>query len=323
MITTEPSIDITRLEKIRRSGSKLTARCPACNISGSDRAGEHLVILPSGKFACAAFPGDSEHRREIFALVGVVGERKPDPERDRRWRMERDQEKRMETAKAALIETAKSKRDRIIARHRWDAADVWENSPQRIDCPLVELDPRWFIGSLFVQDATIWAGEVFHSGNRHADHWRTVASWQDAAEQAIGPMVSPATWKAGTVSRTADNVLASPFVVIDFDGFDGIAPTTPEEVHRHVSYSLALVRWIREGLRWELAAIIFTGGKSIHAWFQSPPAAVLQSLRDAATALGIDAGLVGRPEHPCRLPGQRHAKTGGMSKVFWLKNPIE
>jgi hypothetical protein len=44
---------------------------------------------------------------------------------------------------------------------------------------------------------------------------------------------------------------------------------------------------------------------------------VLQSLHDAA-ALGIDAGLVGRPEHACRLPGQRHEKTGNMSRVLWL-----
>jgi hypothetical protein len=83
-----------------------------------------------------------------------------------------------------------------------------------------------------------------------------------------------------------------------------------------------LVRWIREGLRWQLAAIVWTGSKSIHAWMHTPPAAVLQSLRDTSAALGIDAGLIGRPEHPCRLSGQRHAKTGGMSRVLWLQNPI-
>jgi hypothetical protein len=48
------------------------------------------------------------------------------------------------------------------------------------------------------------------------------------------------------------------------------------------------------------------------------PPAVLQSLRNTATALGIDAGLIGRPEHPCRLPGQCHEKTGGLSRVLWL-----
>jgi hypothetical protein len=28
--------------------------------------------------------------------------------------------------------------------------------------------------------------------------------------------------------------------------------------------------------------------------------------------------LIGHPGHPCRLPGQRHTKTGGISRVLWL-----
>jgi hypothetical protein len=322
MTATEPTIDTTRLEKVRRTGSKITARCPACAAAGNDRRGEHLAILPSGKFACAALPGDAAHRREIFRFVGIVGERKPDPERDRRWRLEWDEKKRRESARAALVATARSKRDAIIARHRWEPCDVWEDSPQRIDCRLVEVDPRHFLQSLFPQAATVWTGEVFESGKRHANHWRTVQDWQDVDEHAIGPMISPATWKPGTVSRTGENVLSAPFVVLDFDGFDGIAPVTPAEIQKHVRDSLALVRWIREGLQWQLAAIVSTGSKSIHAWFHAPPATILQSLRTAASALGVDEGLIGRPEHPARLPGQRHAKTGGLSRMLWLQLPV-
>ena len=96
MTATDPHLDLTRLEKIRRTGNKLTARCPACHAMGNDRTGNHLVILPSGKFACAALPGDNPHRREIFALVGIVGPHTLDPERDRIWRKNRDDEKRRE-----------------------------------------------------------------------------------------------------------------------------------------------------------------------------------------------------------------------------------
>ena len=124
------------------------------------------------------------------------------------------------------------------------------------------------------------------------------------------------------MARTADNVLASPFVVLDFDGMPGAPPTTAGQIDQHVCESLAIVRWLNEELRWSLAAIVWSGSKSIHAWFRQPPAAALQSLRATATALGIDAGLIGRPEHPARLPGQRHAKTGGMSRMLWLQSPI-
>ena len=135
-------------------------------------------------------------------------------------------------------------------------------------------------------------------------------------------MISPATWQQGITSRAAENVVFAPFVILDFDGFDGRKPETPAEIARHIADSLALTRWLRDGLRWQLAAIVWTGGKSIHAWFHDPGKEARQSLRDTADALGIDRGLVGNPEHPARLPGQRHAKTGGMSRVLWLQNPI-
>lgn len=324
MTTTEPRIDIGRLEKVRRRGSKLTARCPACAATGGDRRGEHFFLnTADGKFGCGACPGDAEHRREIFALVGIRGERVPDPEGDRRRRQERDEERRREAERTSLTETAKQRRDAIIARHKWTLADVWDDSPQRVDQHLVELDPRHFLTSLFPQDATVWTGHVYKSGAKHADRWRTVAAWQDADEREVGPMLSPATWPAGTTSRAAEHVAASPFVVLDFDGFDGRKPETPAEIAKHVADSLAVIRWIREGLRWRLAAIVWTGSKSIHAWFHDPSKAAIQSLHTTATALGVDSGLIGRAEHPARMPGQRHAKTGGMSRVLWLQTQTQ
>jgi hypothetical protein len=312
-------LDLTLLEKVRHIGEKITARCPACAESGGDRKGNHLAIFPSGKFACAAVPGDTEHRRRIFALVGTVGSWERDPEQERMLREQRATEQRRAKERQRLLATIRAKREAIISRHQWKPRDVWEDSPQRIDCDLVEFDPRHFLNSLFAQDALVWTGQVNHSGTRHAARWRSIAEWQQLPLTGIGPMTTPAVWKLGTVSRTCENVLASPFTVLDFDGFDGQKPETPAEIEKHRRGSLALIRWIREGLRWQLAALVWTGSKSVHAWFHAPPVDVLQSLKNTASALGIDAGLVGRPEHPCRLPGQRHEKTGGLSRVLWLQ----
>jgi hypothetical protein len=310
-------LDLARLEKVRHSGDKITARCPACAESEGDRKGNHLSIFPTGKFACAAIPGDPEHRRRIFALVGIVGDRERDPEHERHWQERRATERREAEERKHLLAIIQEKRAKIIVRHPWAPVDVWEDSPQRIDCDLVEFDPRHFLATLFFPGAIVWAGEVFHSGTRHANHWRSVAKWQE--ESNLGPMTSPAVWQPGTTCRTTGNVISSPYVVLDFDGFDGLKPEKPDEIDKHRLDSLALVRWLREGLHWQLAAVVWTGSKSIHAWFHNPPLVVLQSLRSAATALGIDAGLIGRPEHPCRLPGQQHEKTGGMSRVLWLQ----
>lgn len=62
------SLDLTKLENVRVRGSKTTARCPACAEAGHDQKGEHLVINADGSFGCVVYPGDSAHRKRIFAL---------------------------------------------------------------------------------------------------------------------------------------------------------------------------------------------------------------------------------------------------------------
>jgi hypothetical protein len=64
-------IDVSLLEHVREVGGKIVARCPACAELGRDSHGKnHLAIFRNGSFACAAFPGDKEHRRRVWALAG-------------------------------------------------------------------------------------------------------------------------------------------------------------------------------------------------------------------------------------------------------------
>lgn len=64
-------LQIDLLEKARTiGGERIQARCPACAESGGDTKGEHLVVYPNGSFGCCIYPGDKQHRRQIFALVG-------------------------------------------------------------------------------------------------------------------------------------------------------------------------------------------------------------------------------------------------------------
>lgn len=65
-------INLDRLEKVRLRGAKLIARCPACAEIGRDKTGDHLVIFPSGLFACAAHQGDREHACRILELAGSI-----------------------------------------------------------------------------------------------------------------------------------------------------------------------------------------------------------------------------------------------------------
>jgi len=317
----ESHLDLSLLERVRHHANKVTARCPACAEQGQDRKAAHLVIFPSGKFACAAHPGDGEHQRRIFALVGVRQERDRDrastfdrERRRREWARQRAREQEREQ----LRHTAQGSLRKLLERHRWDRAEVWEESPQRLDDPAMILDPRHFLATLYPPEEVLWTGAVHQSGPEHARRWRTCAEWQAAGANELGPMVTPALWLPGTVSRAAAQVRETPYVVVDFDGIGGVKPKTPEEREAHVADSLAQIRWLREVLDWRLAAIIATGGKGLHAWFEQPGPEELESLRGAAPVLGIDAGLIGRPEHPCRLPGQKHEGTGKLSELLWL-----
>ena len=324
MTDTEPSIDLSRLEKVRHHGSKLISRCPACAEEGRDRKGQHFFMFSaSGKWGCVANPGDREHNRHIFALVGIKGEFSPDPLERRRWRARRVLEVRKDRRRRGLSAEAMEKRVAIIKRYKWEPADVWDDSPQRIDGPLVASDPAHFLQSLFPGDTFLWTGEPFHSGPGHGNHWKTCREWRDLPSSQLGPMTAPATWKFGTISRCAANVLCAPYTVLDFDGMDGTPPRTREDLAMHLHASLALILWMREALDAELAALLFTGGKSLHAWIKTPGSEALQSIVDVSKPLGIDAGLIGHPEHPCRLPGHPHHKTGKPSRVLWLQIPEE
>lgn len=67
------NLDLTKIEGLCRGAEKSVGRCPACAENGGDRKKDHLVIYPDGRFGCGAHQSDEEHRRRIFALVGVKG----------------------------------------------------------------------------------------------------------------------------------------------------------------------------------------------------------------------------------------------------------
>lgn len=55
-------------------------RCPACAINGGDEGGQHLIVFKErGNFACAAYPGDTNHRKIIWEKVGMANGGRPDP----------------------------------------------------------------------------------------------------------------------------------------------------------------------------------------------------------------------------------------------------
>ena len=63
-------LNLTKLNKVVEKNGKIEAQCPACAAAGADSTGNHLVVYPNGKYGCVANPGDDEHTKLIFKLVG-------------------------------------------------------------------------------------------------------------------------------------------------------------------------------------------------------------------------------------------------------------
>jgi hypothetical protein len=64
------SLDPAKLEKVKNANGGIRCRCPACAEIGKDKAGDNLFVQPDGRYGCAAFQDDAEHRKRIFALAG-------------------------------------------------------------------------------------------------------------------------------------------------------------------------------------------------------------------------------------------------------------
>ena len=311
-LTTSQSLDLDRLEKVSHLPGKITARCPACAEEDRDRSGNHLVQFDDGRFTCVI---DEGHRPRIWELVGI---RRPlDPMELERRRAEFIRRKREERELGRRRQAARKALPELVRKWQWHPAEIWEDSPTR-PTPAID-DPRIFLASVFHHDAIVWTGEVEQSGENYRDRWRTTAEWFDSPITEVGPMITPCTWEEGIVNRARSNVSTSPFVVLDFDGRKDWKPRDQADLDRHITESLAIVRWLYEYRRWNLAAIVHTGNKSIHAWFAHPGEDLVAGLRESLDVLGIDQSLIGHSEHPARLPGQVHAKGGKTSRVLWLR----
>jgi len=311
-------LDLAKLENVRQSAGKITARCPACHEADGDRAGNHLACWPeSGKFACAAHAGDKAHRRRIWQLAGL-----PDPDRPAIPRSRsRAEILRARAQSAALrhrrcLDTAARREATRIFTLDWLPADLLHDSPVILD----SAKPGWhlLLSRLFPADAILWIGNPTDSGPGHESHFQPWPDWMESYPDAPArPMTCPDTFQPGTFSRSARNVHSSPFLVVEADEAIGHKPATPAERAENIRRNLCLLRWLREELQWNLRAVIHTGGKSCHGWFDRPPPEHISELKAIAPALGIDASVF-TPAHPVRLPGMRHEKTGRNSRLLFL-----
>lgn len=198
----------------------------------------------------------------------------------------------------------------ILKDYACGIADFWELSPIRlIDDP--KQDGALFLKTMFATDDVVWIGGYYDSGKlRHARNFRTQAEWSNDLQRTdtnVQNRVCACTFKPGTFSRSLDYVARLPFFVTESD-------------HISLIDQCALIKWQCQFMT--LRAIVYSGGKSYHAWFDRPPADVLTQLRSIMPELMLDKGASGDVQ-AVRMPGVLREDTGNFQQLYYLAPSIQ
>jgi len=202
-----------------------------------------------------------------------------------------------------------------------DAADLWEASPVRLwDEP--KGDMVLLFETLYDPTELIWIGERFDDGIlgktiRTATNWITY--FQNGGKTSpyiiLNPLTGTATpTKSGdkTTLRGDGNVTAYRYCVCEFDT---------------LSREDQILFW--SAVKLPIVALIDSGGKSIHAWFDVQKLAKVETAEQwqaeiklrlydrILTPLGVD-GACSNPARLSRLPGHYRSEKGAYQRLLWL-----
>ena len=183
-------------------------------------------------------------------------------------------------------------------------------------------DARSFITTLFEPDDILWCGDVGDSGKpEHKAHFKSRDEWLKLAE--LPPRIAPSTFKPDTFQRSKQRVLQNKFIIIEGDELIGKKAETDDEREENLSLNSALIRFCSEKLGMKLRAVISTGNKSLHGWFERPEEEDFKQLIGMAEGLGIDPATLTNLTSPLRLPHCIHEKTEIRAELHLLNLPTK
>lgn len=194
----------------------------------------------------------------------------------------------------------------------FDEYDVWECSPCRMTCASAD-DARILLATLYAPDEFVFIGDRYDATSANV---RTVLGWLAAADTLTrfphiipNPLTGqPAPKKDGTgqTFRGDACVSAHRYAVLEFDTI----PRTEQ-----IAFFC--------GVDWPIAALIDSGGKSVHAWLRVDTDAagwtrdVRPLFRDRLAPMGLD-GACANPARLSRLPGHHRAERDRWQRILFL-----
>jgi hypothetical protein len=155
------------------------------------------------------------------------------------------------------------------------------------------------------QEDRIWIGDFRDSGRpEHMQNFREVGTWLRESG-CPGPFVCPACFQPSSIQRNEANVMWNRFVIVESDTL------SKAEVG-------SVFLWLAKS--WPLVAVVDTGNKSLHGWFERPQGLPVKTWKENEAVLegfGCDVAML-RPSQPCRLPGWLREIPGRWQTLIYL-----
>jgi hypothetical protein len=203
---------------------------------------------------------------------------------------------------------------------------MMEESPASL---LWEDGPEWatFLGGLYRRDDVVWIGGTCDTGaSHHASHFLPIREWIKL-KKPRGVLICPATFANGSFSRCEASINERPYLVLEGDAvLPEIAakaarsePLTEVEKYANQAACGAVINWLRCKTSLVLRAVVDSGSKSLHGWFDMPSPDDLATLKRLLPSLGFDPATL-RPAQPVRLPGVMRPGARRWQRLLYL-NP--
>lgn len=205
-----------------------------------------------------------------------------------------------------------------------DEADLWEDSPVRLDWPPEE-DTCRFLQAMFHPEDLIFIGAreatgVMGATIRTRDGWVDYfkSGGQTAPFLIINPLdglPKPKKSGEGVTYRSDDNVSEFRYCMAEFDNL-----TWEEQIRFWTSSTVRKLG---------IVALVDTAGKSIHGWIKTPNIETIGDWRreikgklydQALIPMGVDSAC-SNPSRLSRLPG--HVRDGRYQRILWLNSNSE
>lgn len=185
-----------------------------------------------------------------------------------------------------IVENSRAALPGILRELAWSPEEMLAASPHDLGAAGTDDDWLLYLLAVFQPADVVWIGDRRQSGPGFASQFKHRDDWL-AGPKPAGPLVSPWTFRPGSVSRSKDCALVCRLFVVESD-------TLPKRDF------CAVVRFLRQS--WRLVTATDTGGKSIHAGFVPPEEASEDAVRAMLEGLSCDVAMC-RPSQPTRLPG--------------------